>query len=333
MALAGAAARAGDIATYPALACEKYCSQVVPATPTQPLPDYFQTSAKQAGFVDLSFVVGIDGHARDIFVERAVGPHALVGAALDSLANTLYKPALEDGAPVAESKRYRFAFSSGHDDAATDADDTDCNDAVPATISGTTISELLVNARCVAQREARAGNYAVALKASRIATIDDGHWLAPETRVQALRLRVELEAQAGEVGEALTAFATLQKVDEAPLLAGDSDVSLMSRIYLQIDSDKPLTTAGVIMADGGDLLWHHVLFRRTFSFSDVTGTLDRFTLRCGTHSFSAPYIDKGAWNVPAHWGGCMLYVFGSPNATFNLVESSEPAIARETVKR
>lgn len=331
-ALYGAAAHAGDIATYPALVCEKFCSRVTPATPVEPLPPFLHASANQAGFVDVSFVVGTDGHTTDAIVERAVGPHALVDAALDTLKHTVYHPAAEAGAPVAENKRYRFEFSEGGVPDAIAEKDCDTA-AAPSAITGTTIPELLTNAKCTAQWQARAGDYAAALKASRIATIDQARWLAPEAREKALRLRVELEAQAGEMGEALMAFDTLQKVDEVPLQAGDPDVALMARTYAAIDADKPFTTAGVIAADGGDLLWQHVLFRRTFSFSDVTGKLDRFTLRCGTHSFGSPALDKGAWNVPAGWTACVLYVFGTANTTFNLIESSTPAVARESSRQ
>jgi hypothetical protein len=332
VALAGAAAKAGDIATYPALVCEKFCAHVVAATPVEPLPAFFHAGANQAGFVDVSFVVGVDGHAKDAIVERAVGPRALVDAALDALDHTAWHPAVAEGAPVAENKRYRFEFSDAGVPETIASKDCDASTA-PNAIAGTTIPELLTNAKCAAQWQARAGDYAAALRASRIATIDEGRWLAPEVRERALRLRVELEAQEGEMGEALMAFDTLQKVDEAPLLAGDPDVALMARIYAAIDADKPLTSAGIIAADGGSLLWQHVLFRRTFSFSDASGKLDRFTIRCGTHSFGSPVLDKGAWNVPGGWSACVLYVFGTANTTFNLIESSTPAVARETLRR
>jgi Gram-negative bacterial TonB protein C-terminal len=328
VALTGAAARAGDIATYPALICEKFCAHVTPATPVEPLPPFFHAGANQAGFVDVNFVVGVDGHSKDAIVERAVGPHALVDAALDALNHIVWHPATADGAAVAESKRYRFEFSDGGVPEAIA--DKECDTATaPSAIAGATIPELLTNAKCAAQWQAREGDYAAALKASRIATIDEGRWLAPEARERALRLRVELEAQAGEMGEAMMAFDTLQKVDEVPLQAGDPDVALMARIYTAIDADKPLTSAGVVAADGGDLLWQHVLFRRTFAFSDVNGKLDRFTIRCGTHSFGSPVIDNGAWNVPGGWTACVLYVFGTAKTTFNLIESSTPAVARE----
>lgn len=324
-----AAAEAADIPTYPALVCEKYCQKYVAAKPTEPWPASYAPGANGSGFVDMSFLVGVDGQTKDIIVERTVGSEKLVQAALDTLKRVVYRPATEDGKPVAENERFRFEFADpkeqGGDYASSNCDDPKAGKAPTATMR-----ELLTDRLCSARREAMSGNYNAALASARIATIDDGRWLDATDRERAFRLRVELEAQAGEYVEALAAFETLQKVADAPLVAGDPDVAQMSRFSAQFDDDKPLITAGVVASGGGDPIWQHVLDRRTFAFDAVTGKLDRFTLRCGTHSFASPVVDKGAWNVPMHWGGCVIYVFGTANSTFNFVESSNPAVARES---
>jgi TonB family protein len=352
--LVAGASRAGDITTYHALSCELDCPQHVPAKPLAGLqPSYPSPDAAkhQEGFVDLSFVVGTDGHATNPIVEQVVGSKALLDAALAALKLADYQPATDDGKPVAENRRYRFffegpagnadlrdAFDKDYGAASALADDNRIAEAISklkgiAANSPIDIQELLLVAYTLAQLDTRTGDYASALKDIRIATIDGGAQLTSETREKAFRLRLELEAQAGELIDFLATFDTLQKVSDSPLLAGDPDVALAARLHAQTDTLSSVSVTGRILSDGGEPHWQHTLLHRTFGFSDLTGTLAKFTLRCEDRSFQSSVIDKAQWNVPRGWADCVIYVYGAPDTTFKFVETTQIAVEREGRKQ
>jgi Gram-negative bacterial TonB protein C-terminal len=339
------AARADEIPTYPALSCEAHCPHHVPAKPLTGInSSYLSGTPADEGFVDVSFTVDVNGLTKNPIIEQFSGTKSVVDRAIAALKRARYQPATDDGKPVAENRRFRFVFLAPPGSADSHADSSDdyqkaigLSDAghpedaiakLQSILDGSEIDfdDRVLVAGTLMQLEASAGEYGNALKHARISAIREAKQPDRNANEKAFRLLVELNAQTGQWGEAFAAYDALQKVPEIRLFAGDPDVALIARLHAKIDSQESLTAAGTIGAAGEDALWQHTLLRRTFGFSGVTGKLDKFTLRCGTLSFDSPVLDKAGWNVPSGWSGCIIYVFGSPGTTFDFVESAKRAV-------
>ena len=72
--------------------------------------------------------------------------------------------------------------------------------------------------------------------------------------------------------------------------------------------------------DAGEPHWHYVPARRTFSFANTNGTVERFEARCeGQRISGAVELDK-SWTLAPEWGFCRVIVFGDDGATFDFLE-------------
>jgi len=82
-----------------------------PRVVSSPSPDYPKEARKghEAGPIDLRLVVGIDGQAHDIKVQRGITPE-LDLAAEQAVEKWKFKPATKDGRPVAVLINVHFDF-------------------------------------------------------------------------------------------------------------------------------------------------------------------------------------------------------------------------------
>gem|GEM_PF-1268366 len=70
----------------------------------------------------------------------------------------------------------------------------------------------------------------------------------------------------------------------------------------------------------GAPLWHYAPARRTFSFDNASGNVERFEARCETHRISGAVEFDKTWTMSPEWGSCRVFVFGVDGATFDFVE-------------
>jgi hypothetical protein len=66
--------------------------------------------------------------------------------------------------------------------------------------------------------------------------------------------------------------------------------------------------------------WTHVMTRPKFSFAAAGGEVKSFRLVCSRTVLEAAMDLEMQWTIPPDAGGCELFVFGAPNATFQLIE-------------
>jgi hypothetical protein len=93
--------------------------------------------------------------------------------------------------------------------------------------------------------------------------------------------------------------------------------------------------------DAGVALWDYVPARRTFSFANLNGNVERFEARCELQRLSGAVETDQQWTLEADWGFCQIFVFGDDGATFDFLEHSpddentgaadETAVARNHV--
>ncbi|MGB5336372.1 MAG: hypothetical protein WBN07_12185, partial [Woeseiaceae bacterium] len=143
--------------------------------------------------------------------------------------------------------------------------------------------------------------------------------------------------------DAARTFARLQKMDEDDdLLAELSPRGAEIEALLQ--SDEDLTARATIYnpcdCDAGQPLWYYKPARRTFSFANTDGNVERFEARCETDRIQGDVEEGKSWTLAPEWGSCRLFVFGDDGASFDFVEhvaevqeqnSDDDAVARKNV--
>ncbi len=141
-----------------------------------------------------------------------------------------------------------------------------------------------------------------------------------------LRKIFELEFDALKFGAALTTLDLLRAEPNS-----DKIVETLEDKALQIErliaSDLPISTyANIERRDGGDAsqaLWTHQPVRRSFSFEDLNGNVERFEARCDDYRIGDKVSPGKKWSLPQEWGSCRIFVFGENGATFHYVEHSD----------
>ncbi|MCV6613607.1 MAG: hypothetical protein OIF35_01435, partial [Cellvibrionaceae bacterium] len=77
----------------------------------------------------------------------------------------------------------------------------------------------------------------------------------------------------------------------------------------EINSDRP---------------WQHGLYYKTFGFTVSSGKLHKIELRCDKKIRRfAITKDQQSWQIPASWGDCDLFTWGTQGTKFNLVEKRQ----------
>ncbi len=70
----------------------------------------------------------------------------------------------------------------------------------------------------------------------------------------------------------------------------------------------------------GSPLWHYAPARRTFSFANTDGNVERFEARCESHRINGAVELNKTWTLAPEWGNCRVFVFGDDGVTFDFVE-------------
>ena len=74
-----------------------------------------------------------------------------------------------------------------------------------------------------------------------------------------------------------------------------------------------------ILSDRGTR--HLELFKGTFYFDQVEGSIEQIKLRCQQKFLSFDFNIENSYSIPASYGTCKMEIIGDPNTTFNLVQS------------
>ncbi len=90
-------------------------------------------------------------------------------------------------------------------------------------------------------------------------------------------------------------------------------------------ADDKVTTAKATLhnpcdCNEGEPLWHYVPLRRTFSFANANGNVERFEARCEGQRIRGTFEPGKTWTLAPEWGFCRVIVFGNDGATFDFLE-------------
>lgn len=122
----------------------------------------------------------------------------------------------------------------------------------------------------------------------------------------AARTADNLRKLAGSADAALRIADRSKSVDDA--LASGETLSAQATISNPCDCDE------------GEPSWNYVPARRTFSFANINGSVDRFEARCEKQRISDVVNTDDSWTLDPDWGSCRVFVFGDDDATFDFVE-------------
>ncbi len=152
-----------------------------------------------------------------------------------------------------------------------------------------------------------------------------------------------LEDQFGQYAHAMATFARLEKEREnsaelaeigpraaeiAALMASGKTLAANATIYSPCD------------CEAGEPLWYYRPERRTFSFANLNGNVERFEARCESKRIRGNVVEGKLWTLAPDWGSCRVFVCGDEGATFDFLghlndsqdeSTGEAAVARNHV--
>ncbi|MBI1210053.1 MAG: TonB family protein [Alphaproteobacteria bacterium] len=313
-------------------------SKPLPSYPARALSDWSE------GWAEFDLTVATDGTTKDIVVRDYVGATGFVEAAMHSLKDWRYRPAMRNGVPVEaygmsvdvtfifedtgagarESnnmtfrrrfERARDLIKSGDPAAAAKLMGSAFNDRLD--LYEEAMGSYLL---ALALGTADATNWPRALVHARHAVINNGAYLDPSVKPGAMDLDVLLEAQNGNYREA---FCTYRRERTAGTQLSPQTMQLGEKIAALLSGREPLVIPGEVFADDRPRMrteWVHPVLRHKFSFSAIKGALKSLHLQCTATTLDAPIDEETQWTVPPDAGYCTLFVYGDPRTTFQLIE-------------
>ena len=168
------------------------------------------------------------------------------------------------------------------------------------------------------------GNHAGKLEMYRRALgVSNSKSLPRKDRRELLRKIFMLEANFGQYAAAMQTLALLKNV-----AGSEKTVAGLAERAEQIENN--LIHSDIVRAnatitnpcdcDDGQPLWHHAPTRRTFSFANLNGNVERFEARCESQRLSSDVEEGKLWTLAPEWGLCRIFVFGDDGARFDFLE-------------
>ena len=141
-----------------------------------------------------------------------------------------------------------------------------------------------------------------------------GKFLDDDLRKTIKRALYILYVKTQRYAEALGAYKQLLDIDaEAESLFGDS----AKKIYGLRQNDRPVKITMQVDSRGYSSI---DLFKKTFSFDDLDGSITTLKLRCRNKFAKLDFNFEREYQIPHSWGYCNLQVIGAPATKFSLFQ-------------
>lgn len=307
-------------------------------TRTPPKYPIIEAKKGKEGWVRLSYVISPEGKIVNPVIESSSGSKRFEKAALASVKQWQFTPAVENGKTIAQcDNNVQLTFQMNNNKAAS-----------PHFVRQYKKLNTLLEENKF--DEVLAG----------INTLEDGKnfsmyedaWLRllkaayyqkqnqPQQQYQALKNLFELdeflpksqylavlqqlfvyEAQNNLFSRALNTFKQLEKFDKDEKVA-NSLRPYTVKIQQAIDSEQPILVKAKL-SNGG--VWSHTLSRYNFSFAKVSNKALTLEVRCANKYTRFDLQAEKTWQIPQKWQNCNLLVQGAPNSELLLVEQPNNA--------
>ena len=334
---AAAADAAADLAEtarlyVPAKAIERKA----PSYPRVPL------SNGREAWIHVAYCIDESGKPQNVSVLDASGSAQFERAAIDSVKEWRFEPALVNGKPSWQSRNQSYiTFASEEEQRGASRpfiarykklrkliqeDKLDEADEVFNRMLASDKLNLYELGRLWEQRvryELKSGDMLKLDLALHRATASNGEWIEPETYQYMLAMRVKVHAQLGHYSGARSDFEKLAESagEDSPLV--QELIPLMDQVNAALDSGSMLQIEGEVREKGGchgcDDSYRFTPEYRTLALRDIDGTLDSIEMRCDRRHFESEISELVEWQIPDEWGKCSVQIRGEPGTTFKVL--------------
>ena len=322
------------------LPCDGKCAAITPPVgirePRPVFPKQYTYGNYSEGFVQLEFTIGADGRVGDIRTVRLLGPEAFANSAKRAVQDWLYKPAMLDGEAVAISHPLlvyfsvifggqlgaRPAIASAYKKASVLLADKKLEDANAILMEALKEPKLnlyergmITNLTSLIAYERK--DYVAARDMLDLTRFYQGK-APPDVLRSMLRTDIAASLSAGDLAEAVITLRALTRAKGFD--PADPLIKLVADTRTRIDP-LPSFAASARIPDAADSDgFTFTPYRRNFTFTNIVGKLDRYTLSCRERQVESPIAEKVDWHVPKNWSGCHLFIRGTPGTTFDIVQ-------------
>jgi TonB family protein len=290
------------------------------------------------GWVDLSFVVHPDGAISDPVVENSSGYPEFEQTAIKAILQERWQPATFNGHPVEQcTTRQRYVFTlKGQEPGARPEFAKAYKEAVTLLKAGKTEE---ASARIEPSVKEGTWNLYEAsylymirgfiqqARGDKIGALQSfvraNARLEPRATANVLREKFYLQTDLKQFAEALVTAKKLRNLKDGPGSEEEID-KVVAQIQTAIDAPAYLGFPGTIEYRSGCVEgranYQHRLLRRKFDVRDIKGQADDLEIRCDRKRFTDKVSESKVYEVPAEWGECQVFVFGTLDTKLNLVE-------------
>jgi len=313
-----------------------------PLVRTAPSYPTLELNKGREAWVHVAYCVDETGAIQNVSILDSVGNERFDKAAIDTVRQWKYEPALQNGEPVWQSRNnvfISFAIEGGEPGASRqfvrsfrklgrllDEGKLEEADELFWTMYQTFELNLYELAKLWSQRvryESKIGDlYKLDLALNR-ATASHGEWIDKQSYIHLLGVLARVELSLGKYHEARLSY------DELIAQAGEGAKDVLElrptfeKLQLMIDSDDVLQLTAEVRANGDCAYckdsWHFTPVRNDFSLSNIKGTLKSIDMRCDNKQFESDAVELVEWHIPDSWGTCQIHVYGEPGTTFDVL--------------
>lgn len=334
-----------DAATEALQAVAESAQQSVPAKQIKrSAPRYPATELRKGkqAWVQVAYCIDENGTPQNVSVIESVGNNRFETAAVNSIKEWRFEPAMQNGKPSWQSRNQTYItfaiedYNKGADrrfindfrkmGKLIDSGDLEKADEIFRKHYESGDLSLYELGKLWSQRvryEAVAGDLHKINMALHRATASNGEWIDEKSYVGLLQYRIKVELQLGQYYAAKRTFKKLIKATDATSEEVMSFQPTMDKVQQMIDGDQILRINAEVRRKGEcaycDDSWFFTPVRDDFTFANISGSVDSIEMRCDHKRFEAEVSDLVEWHIPESWGTCRINVYGEPGTTFDVL--------------
>lgn len=322
----------------------EHIETVINATPLDRIhPIYPRNAARkgQEGWAKVSFVIDKEGNVLDPIIQDSSGFRDFENATLRAVKQWKYSPAMQNGEPIEQCQmEVKMDFIIKKEKGVTRKFYKQYKQIVAA-VEGKNLE--LAAEKLNSLGEAQLWNHtesgfywlADAIYAEKIG--DDKRELASINRALStgkdtfpsatllylLNRQFVLYINDTQYANALKTFTTLsEQADSAEQVAKLQPYA--DKLQIQVEGSDPLVRQTIVEQDGSS---YHKLSRESFTLHINEGQLDEVQVRCANKRSRFTAAENSEWRIPQAWGQCTLFVTGTPNTHFDIIELGAYSVA------